>query len=68
MAWNAAQMQSMLEQQMSRRQPVPSELFGHIAPTRLEGINLRGVYRFPIEHYTGQLLPSQTAPKTRAAS
>lgn len=62
MAWNTTQMQTMLDQQMSRRQP------RRIAPTRVEGINLRGVYRFPIEHYTGQLLPSQTAPKTRAAS
>lgn len=68
MAWNTAQMQSMLDQEISRRQPMPAELFGRIAPTTFEGINLRGVYRFPIEHYTGQLLPSQTAPKTRAAS
>lgn len=68
MAWNTTQMQTMLDLQMSRRQPLPAELFGRIAPTRVEGINLRGVYRFPIEHYTGQLLPSQTAPKKRAAS
>jgi hypothetical protein len=25
--------------------------------TRLEGINLRGVFRFPVEHYAAQLLP-----------
>ena len=31
----------------------------------LEGINLRGVFRFPVERYAAQLLPSQTAGKTR---
>ena len=38
-----------------------------VAPTRLEGINLRGVFRFPLERYAGQILPSQTAAKTSAA-
>jgi hypothetical protein len=36
-----------------------------IAPTRLEGINLRGVFR-PIERYAEQILPSQSAAKTPA--
>ncbi|HEX7498966.1 MAG TPA: hypothetical protein VF524_01545 [Polyangia bacterium] len=45
---------------------VPPELIGRIAPTRLEGINLRGVFRFPVERYAGQLLPSQIAAKTSA--
>jgi len=44
----------------------PAELIGRIAPTRLEGINLRGVFRFPIERYADQILPSQSAPKTSA--
>ena len=44
----------------------PPELIGRIAPTRLEGINLRGVFRFPMERYAGQLLPSQIAAKTSA--
>ena len=38
-----------------------------LVPTRLEGINLRGVFRFPVERYAAQLLPSQTAGKTRAS-
>lgn len=67
MAWNTGQMQTVLDRQVNRRQPVPPESFGRIAPTRLEGINLRGVFRFPVERYVGQLLPSQTAPKTSAA-
>ena len=47
-------------------QIVPPELTGRIEPTRLEGINLRGVFRFPLERYAGQILPSQTAAKTSA--
>ncbi len=37
-----------------------------VAPAGLEGINLRGVFRFPIERYAAQILPSQTAAKTSA--
>ena len=32
-----------------RATTVPPELIGRIAPTRTEGINLRGVFSFPIE-------------------
>lgn len=67
MAWNTAQMQAVLDRWANRRQIVPPELTGRIAPTRLEGINLRGVFRFPVERYAAQLLPSQTAGKTRAS-
>jgi Tn3 transposase DDE domain len=67
MAWNTAQMQGVLDRWANRRQIVPPELIGRIAPTRLEGINLRGVFRFPVERYAGQLLPSQTAAKTSAS-
>lgn len=64
MAWNTAQMQAVLDRWANRRQIVPPELTGRIAPTRLEGINLRGVFRFPLERYAGKILPSQTAAKT----
>lgn len=37
---------------------VPPELIGRIAPTRTEGINLRGVFWFPVERYADKLLPS----------
>ena len=66
MAWNTSQMQAVLNRWANRRQVIPPELIGRIAPTRLEGINLRGVFRFPIERYAAQLLPSQTAAKTSA--
>jgi hypothetical protein len=47
MAWNTAQMQKVLDHwAQSRGGAVPPELIGRIAPTRTEGINLRGVFRF----------------------
>jgi TnpA family transposase len=67
MAWNTAQMQAVFDRWAHRRQVVPPELIGRIAPTRLEGINLGGIFRFPVERYAGQLLPSQTTAKTSAS-
>jgi TnpA family transposase len=43
MAWNTAQMQAVLGRRANRRQVIPAELIGRIAPTRLEGINLGSV-------------------------
>ena len=48
MGWNTHQMQAVLDRWANRRQIVPPELIGRIAPTRLEGINLRGVFRFGV--------------------
>jgi TnpA family transposase len=67
MAWNTSRMQAALNGWSNRRRSVAPELIGRVAPTRLEGINLRGVFRFPIDRYAEQLLPSQSAPKTSAA-
>ena len=66
MAWNTAQMQAVLDRWANRRQIVPPELTGRIAPTRLEGHQPARVFRFPLERYAGQILPSQTAAKTSA--
>ena len=66
MAWNTTQMQSVLDRWANRRQGIPPELIGKIAPTRLEGINFRGVFRFPIERYASKILPSQSTSKTTA--
>jgi len=66
MAWNTMQMQSVLDRWNTRRSTaVPPQLIGRIAPTRTEGINLRGVFSFPIEQYRDQLLPSPPAAKSR---
>ncbi len=64
MAWNTTQMQAVLDRWANRRQVIPAELTGKIAPTRLQGINLRGVFRFPVERYANEILPSQAAPIT----
>ena len=42
----------------------PLMLTGKIAPTRLQGINLRGVFRFPVERYADEILPSLITAKT----
>jgi hypothetical protein len=66
MAWNTLKMQAALDRWHARRSnAVPPELIGRIAPTRTEGINLRGVFAFPVEQYAGQLLPSLSAGKSR---
>ena len=64
MAWNTSQMQAVLDRWSNRRQVIPPELIGKIAPTRLESINLRGVFRFPVDRCANQILPSQGTPKT----
>jgi hypothetical protein len=67
MAWNTMKMQLVLDRWNTRRSTiVPPELIGRIAPIRTEGINLRGVFSFPIEQYAEQLLPSLAATKSRA--
>jgi hypothetical protein len=62
MAWNTTQMQHVLQGWANRRQPIAPELIGKIAPTRIEGINLRGVFRFPVERYADEIMPSLVRP------
>ena len=64
MAWNTTKMQSIFDRWAQRRSgAIPPELIARIAPTRTDGINMRGVFRFPIEQYADQLLPSRVPPK-----
>ncbi|MEB0030480.1 hypothetical protein QN372_06980, partial [Undibacterium sp. RTI2.1] len=42
----------------NRRQIIEADIMAKIAPTRLSGINLRGVFRFPVERYAADLMPS----------
>ena len=64
MAWNTAKMQAIVDRWALRRcGAVPPALTGRIAPTRAEGINRRGIFRFPIEQYAHDLLPSSTTAK-----
>ena len=64
MAWTTAQMQKVVDHWNQRpRGKVPAELIEHLAPTRTEGIILRGVFNFPLEQYAEQLLPSAASKK-----
>jgi TnpA family transposase len=64
MAWNTAKMQAIFDRWAQRRSgAVPPALIGRVAPTRTEGLNMRGVFSFPIEQYADQLLPSRVIPK-----
>ena len=66
MAWNTTQMQAgarSLGHTGARSSRRTHRTHRADAP---EGINLRGVFRFPIERYVARLLPSQTAAKTSA--
>ncbi len=66
MAWNTMQMQTVVNRWANRRQIVEADIMAKIAPTRLSGINLRGVFRFPVESYAADLVPS-LAPSITAA-
>jgi hypothetical protein len=48
----------------SRSGAVPPELIARCAPTRTEGLNMRGVFQFLIEPYADALMPSRVIPKT----
>ena len=65
MAWNTAKMQAIFDRWARRRNgEIPPELIARCAPTRTEGLNMRGIFRFPIELYLEQLLPSWSARKS----
>ena len=66
MAWNTMQMQAVINRWANRRQVIEADIMAKIAPTRLSGINLRGVFRFPVERYAADLMPS-LAPSISAA-
>jgi TnpA family transposase len=64
MAWNTVKMQAIFDRWAQRRSgAVAPELIGRIAPTRTEGLNMRGIFSFPIEQYAEALLPSWATPK-----
>jgi hypothetical protein len=52
-------MQAAVDRWANRRQVIPHALMGKIGPTSIEAINLRGVFRFPIDRFAPLLLPSQ---------
>jgi hypothetical protein len=59
-----AKMQAIFDRWAQRRSgAVPLELIGRIALTRNEGLNMRGIFSFPIEQYAEALLPSWATRK-----
>ena len=61
MAWNTMQMQAFVNRWANRCQVIEADIMAKKAPTRLRGINLRGVFRFPVERYAADLMPSLAA-------
>ena len=66
MAWNTLQMKAVTNRWANRRQVIETAIMAKIAPTRLSGINLRGVFRFPVKKYAADLMLS-LAPSIIAA-
>jgi TnpA family transposase len=65
MAWNTVKMQAIFDRWAQRRSgAIPPELIARCAPTRTEGLNMRGIFQFLIEQYADALMPSRAIPKT----
>ncbi len=61
MAWNTTHMQRAPEDiEASRGQSIATEQLRRIAPTHVEGINLRGTFNFPVALYAKRIMPSIT--------
>ncbi|WP_232442577.1 Tn3 family transposase, partial [Burkholderia ubonensis] len=59
LAWNTTHMQRAVDRIEALGQtPVLPEYLRRIAPTYLEGINLRGTFDFPVADFAHRLMPS----------
>ena len=67
MAWNAEGMQTALERIRAGGQEPLSQDLQRIAPTNVEGINLRGTLDFAVEKYAERILPSTAGVASRPA-
>jgi Tn3 transposase DDE domain/Peptidase family M13 len=68
MAWNTEKIQAIFDRWAKRRNgAIPPKLIARCAPTRTEGLNMRGIFRFPIRSVSSM---SARAPASvaRAAS
>ncbi len=69
MAWNTTHMQRALENiEADRDQPIEADQLRRIAPTHMEGINLRGTFNFPVALYAKRILPSTAADNAIAST
>ncbi len=63
MSWNAGHMQTAWEGiRQAGGEPVTEDL-RRVAPTNIEGINLRGTFDFPVEKFAQRILPSSVNVK-----
>ncbi len=58
MAWNAEHMQRAFEQIRAEGAEPLTEDLRRVAPTNVEGINMRGMFDFPVAKYAERILPS----------
>lgn len=64
MAWNASHMQTALERiRQAGGTPLPGDM-RRVAPTDIQGINLRGTFDFPIEKFAERIMPSSAQSTT----
>ncbi len=61
MGWNAEHMQRAYERIRAEGAEPAGEDMRRVAPTNIEGINLRGTFEFPVEKYAERILPSSVA-------
>ncbi|HEX6705068.1 MAG TPA: Tn3 family transposase [Albitalea sp.] len=71
-AWNTAGMQAALDRILAAGEQPRTEDLRRVAPTNMEGIDLRGTFDFPVEKYALRILPSSAAgsvpPRPAAAA
>lgn len=61
MSWNAGHMQTALDGiKQAGAEPVTQDL-RRIAPTNIEGVNLRGTFDFEVERFAQRILPSSAS-------
>lgn len=65
MAWNAEGMQAALDRIRADGQEPLSQDLRRIAPTHVEGINLRGTLDFAVEKYAERILPNSAGAAAR---
>ena len=61
MAWNAKHMQIGLERILELGQEPPPLDLRRIAPTEIEGINLRGTFEFNLDQFAERIMPSSAS-------
>ncbi len=58
MAWNAKHIQLGLERILANGQEPPALDLRGIAPTEMEGTNLRGTFEFNLDRFAQRIMPS----------